>query len=358
MALCQRALGTHVAELCNQGDPSIAAPIADQKTSPAWRSTLSSVFFGSDGLRAGWALLIYLALFFALSSATSLVIKQIHSHLHHAQSEARSPLKPSTVLVGEGLLAAVAMLSTWIMAKIERKPFQAYGLAPADWLPRLLAGLAWGFGFLSLLVFALRSMGLLVFNGKLLSRNDAIGYGALWFASFLAVGFFEETFFRGYMQATLARGFSGVYGWFGAPNRQALGFWSSAVLLSFGFGFTHKSNAGESPVGLLSVGLVGVVFCLSLWRTGSLWWAIGLHAAWDWAQSFLYGVADSGTVVAGRLFATHPVGRPILSGGLTGPEGSIFIVPVILLMVIVIVVTLPRRAASVPCETPPIVELH
>lgn len=62
----------------------------------------------------------------------------------------------------------------------------------------------------------------------------------------------------------------------------------------------------------------------SLWRTESLWWAIGCHAAWDWAESFLFGTADSGLLTNHHLLASHPVGKPLLSGGLTGPEGSVW----------------------------------
>ena len=97
------------------------------------------------------------------------------------------------------------------------------------------------------------------------------------------------------------------------------------------------------PVGLISAGLVAVVFCLSLWRTGSLWWAIGVHASWDWGQSFLYGVADSGLMIQHRLLATHPVGKTVLSGGTTGPEGSIFILAILMLMTLIILFTLPRE---------------
>jgi membrane protease YdiL (CAAX protease family) len=67
-----------------------------------------------------------------------------------------------------------------------------------------------------------------------------------------------------------------------------------------------------------------MVFCYALWRTGSLWWGIGFHATWDWAQSYLFGVADSGNISVGRLFITHPQGKTILSGGADGPEGSLF----------------------------------
>ena len=114
------------------------------------------------------------------------------------------------------------------------------------------------------------------------------------------------------------------------------------MILSFLFGLGHNKNPGESPIGLLPAGLVGMVFCLSLWRTGSLWWAIGFHAAWDWSQSFLYGVADSGAMVQHHLLAAHPVGKPILSGGATGPEGSIYIVAVLGIVSLIILVTLPN----------------
>ena len=153
----------------------------------------------------------------------------------------------------------------------------------------------------------------------------------------------EEYLTRGYLQYTLTRGLAGIYQWaFKTRHGTALGFWTSAAILSILFGLGHGKNPGESPIGLLSAGLAAMVFCFSLWRTGSLWWAIGFHASWDWAQSFLYGVADSGASFSHHLLATHPVGRSFLSGGTTGPEGSIFALPVLFLLALVIVFTLPR----------------
>jgi hypothetical protein len=73
-----------------------------------------------------------------------------------------------------------------------------------------------------------------------------------------------------------------------------------------------------------------------------LWWAIGFHATWDWSQSFLYGVADSGMMVQHHLLATHAVGKPILSGGTTGPEGSVFILAIFVLIALIIFFTLRR----------------
>jgi len=307
------------------------------------RFSLRDMFAGRDGLRAGWSLLLYFALLAALLFVIELII-----HLFQRQLGAPSPaavahftlISPKLMLSAEGLELFAVAVATWIMARIERRPVTAFGLSRARSLSNFLAGLAWGVALLSVLILSLRATGFLVFDARLLSGRSALRYGAIWVIGFLLVGLFEEFFFRGYLQFTLARGLSGIYGWFHAPGRDALGFWTAAVLLSFGFGLTHRSNTGESPIGLLSAGLIGVVFCLSLWRTGSLWWAIGFHAAWDWAQSFLYGVADSGNMVLGHLFATHPVGKAVLSGGLTGPEGSVFILPILLLITAIILLTL------------------
>lgn len=134
-----------------------------------------------------------------------------------------------------------------------------------------------------------------------------------------------------------------IYQWaFKTRHSTDLAFWTSALIFSALFGFSHQSNPNESPIGMLSAGLAGMVFCFSLWRTGSLWWAIGFHTSWDWGQSFLYGVADSGLSIQHRLLATHPTGKPILSGGATGPEGSIFILAILAVIIAIVVATIPR----------------
>ena len=42
-------------------------------------------------------------------------------------------------------------------------------------------------------------------------------------------------------------------------------------------------------------------------------------------------------MVQHHLLATHPVGKPILSGGVTGPEGSIFVLPILALISFIII---------------------
>jgi uncharacterized protein len=122
------------------------------------------------------------------------------------------------------------------------------------------------------------------------------------------VGLFEEFLFRGYTFYRLSR---------------RMGFWPSAAALSLGFGAIHLLNAGESWIGLAGVVAIGFFFCLTLYRTGNLWFAVGFHAFWDWGQTYLYSVPDSGTVEVGHLMRPSFQGPDWLTGGSVGPEGSV-----------------------------------
>jgi hypothetical protein len=266
------------------------------------------------------------------------------------------------VYLSDGAIFLVVLLITFLMSRIERRPMAAYGLdVPQHRISQFFAGLAWGVALLSLLVGLLWKLHLLEFNARLLSDADAFRYALLWLGGFLTVGLAEEYLMRGYLQFTLARGLTGIFqavsNFFSLQAKPtataAFGFWTSALMLSFLFGAGHGSNPGESPLGLIAAGLAGLIFCLALWRTGSLWWAIGFHCTWDWAQSFLYGVGDSGGFVEGRLFDTTPVGKPIFSGGATGPEGSVLVLPVLALIAIVILFTLPKQPVPAATEETP-----
>jgi uncharacterized protein len=311
---------------------------------PVQASALRRSFIGKDGLRAGWGLLIFMAMLVGCAFTARFIVHKLLPNLANtAQAGAELMGKPPFLLINESVQFLIVLLITWIMSRIERRPSSVYGLGGSRKLRHFLAGLAWGIVCLSILTFTLMKGGFLVIDSRTLFGNDIILYGAVWLIGFLLVGMFEEYLLRGYLQYTLSRGMAGFYQWaFKTRHSTVLGFWTSAVFFSILFGLGHGNNPGESPIGLLSAGLAGLVFCFSLWRTGSLWWAIGFHAAWDWSQSFLYGVADSGLVIQHHLLVTHPVGKPILSGGTTGPEGSIFILAALALASLIIVFTLPK----------------
>jgi membrane protease YdiL (CAAX protease family) len=286
-----------------------------------------------------------LLLFALLFVGLSMVSSQLHlfPRMPHARANGAAPELPAGASIGsEGLTFGLLVLATWAMSRAERRPFRVYGFGGRKPLRHFAAGILWGLVFLSALVLMLWQTHQLVFDGLLLPTPDALRWGLVWGLGFLVVALLEEFLLRGYIQYTLARGLTGLYRRVSPGRAPALGFWTAAILLSAVFGFGHHTNPGESPLGLLAAGLAGLVFALSLWRTGSLWWAIGFHASWDWAQSFLYGVADSGTMIQHHMLASHPVGAAIWSGGSTGPEGSVLVLPTMALLAMVIVVTLQR----------------
>ncbi|HZL25984.1 MAG TPA: type II CAAX endopeptidase family protein [Acidobacteriaceae bacterium] len=324
----------------------IATPPA---TPPAPVDDGTAPFIGRFGLRAGWGIAIYILLFAVFALCVNIATLAHQGKLksafsRHSQTAsapavpAKHPprdLEPGITTLEEGsILIAVALIS-WILSRIERRPVRVYGIG-RNRLGDFLPGAFWGLACLSLLVGVLRATHVLVFDARVLTGSAIFIYGARWLLLFLTVGLLEEYLTRGYLQYTLTRGLIGLGERISPAHGRAVAFWTATVIMSLLFGAGHLHNSGETAVGILSVFLAGAIFSYALWHTGSLWWAIGFHMAWDWAQSFLYGVPDSGGLSAHRLFNTHPTGKPLLSGGATGPEGSIFVLPIMVLIALII----------------------
>ena len=228
-------------------------------------------------------------------------------------SDTAAQISPQFAIAREGLVLAAVLIPTFLLALAERRSPLAYGLSGEHRLRYFALGLGWGLTFAALLILCLIASGHLVFDRRLLSGRSAVGYGLAWVGCFFVVALAEEMLFRGYLQTALSR---------------LIGFWPAAIALSALFGLVHLRNSSEVLFGIAVVALGGAFFSLALWRTGSLWWGIGFHTAWDWSQSFLFGVPDSGILVANRLALTHPVGSAMWSGGSTGPEASLLVLPV------------------------------
>jgi membrane protease YdiL (CAAX protease family) len=296
------------------------------------------LFIGQDGLRPVWSLLLFLILAFAIVNVAGILV----APLVHADSHA---ITIPRILFSDGIDVIALTLAAFIVSRVERRPFAAYGLNGSRLIKNLTQGLITGLVALSLLIGCLRAANLLTFDAVSLHGPQALISGIQWAGAFLIVGLFEEFFFRGFLQYTVARIFARITRRISptSPYTSQIGFALAALLLSgIYFAKVHTGNHGETAVGILAVGIAGLTFAFSLWRTGSLWWAIGFHAAWDWAQSFLYGVADSGGMIQGHFLAAHPTGPAILSGGATGPEGSIFVIPTLLLVALLVHQTHPK----------------
>lgn len=279
-------------------------PRPEEHIAPPQRLSLTqpihTLFVGPEGLRLVWRFVLYLAMAIGIAFLLGAILHFAHLKL--------SRLWMNLLFESELLIAVV--LPAFIMARIERRPFAAYGL------PRQLAfgkmfwlGAVWGLVALTVLMIVLRGAGVFYFGGLALHGVRLLKFAAFWGVFFLLVGLFEEFLMRGYTLFTLM---------------QAFGFWPAAITLSILFGAIHLANQGEAWIGAAAAGVIGLFFCLTLRRTGNLWFAVGFHASWDWGETYLYSVPNSGIVAPGHLLSSSFHGSPWLSGGTVGPEGSVF----------------------------------
>ena len=300
-------------------------------TSPArlrFVRRLRPIFRGSDGLRASWRLLIFLVLagvplgaLFAIAGARGGQAEQI-------------TITPLLLGGNDAILFLILCIASWIMAKIEHRRFSEYGL-PARQAVRkdFWVGSLCGFGAISgtlltmYLLHGFRITGLALHGTAILS--SLVGWGI----AFLVVGLFEEFAFRGYIQYTLTSG---------------IGFWPAAVLMSSLFGLLHLvADSNENVVGSAAVVLFGLLLCFFLRRTGNLWCAVGFHFAYDWGQTFLYGVPDSGIVPYHNLFNSVSSGPRWLTGGAVGPEASVLTPIALLVVALVFSRYYPKRLSQI-----------
>lgn len=293
------------------------SPVIPAPESPAQPSMIAAVFLGPHGLRAGWRFAIYVVAFICLVIAFSFITRPLVPHRHG--------LPPLWVfLLGECEQLAAAVIPALVLSHFERRPFGDYGLPHRTAFGRnFWAGAVWGIVAISLLLVTMRGVGVFYFGKLAIHGTALLKYGIFWAVLFVAVGLFEDFLFRGYSQFTLTQG---------------IGFWPAALLLSLTFGGVHLRQElalGDPPrawAGVLAAAFIGLFFCLTLRRTGTLWFAVGLHASWDWGQTFLYSVPDSGTVAPGHLLSSSFQGNPWLTGGPIGPEASFLVFILIAVM--------------------------
>jgi len=220
-------------------------------------------------------------------------------------------------IFSKSITAFGVALGTWIVSLLEKRRMDDYGIPPRQALGlRFWEGAVWGFAMLSAVLFPLRITGHFQIQSAALSGPAIYKYALGWGLAFYLVGVSEEFVFRGYALFLAAR---------------RIRFWPAAVSLSVGFAVAHLPNPGETFFGVLQVFLIGLLFCFMIRRTGNVWFALGFHAAWDWAQTFFYGTPDSGLVGQGHFLNSSVHGPSWLTGGSAGPEGSVFALLVLLI---------------------------
>jgi len=261
-------------------------------------------------LRNGWWILAFIAVFIA----SQFVYHPVSKGLQHLGA-GHAWLSPLPV--------CFLLLVTWICLRLRRQGLSAVGLRiDSKWLRKVLFGV--GFGSAQMLAVAalIYAAGGARFSLDPSGGLSAIAYGG-WIFAWVAV--LEELLFRGFVFQRLVDGI-------GATGAQ--------LLMAALFAIAHWSNPGMQGAtevwASIDLALGGILLGLAYLRTGSLALPIGIHFGWNWIQGSWLGFDVSGLHQAGWLLP-HLLDKPQwLSGGLFGPEASVFAVVVDALAVLLL----------------------
>lgn len=206
-------------------------------------------------------------------------------------------------------LAAAALFGYWLFVRIvERRDVAELG--SRRWPGELLVGCAIGFCLFAAVIGVLALLG----NYAVVGVNGWSVVAPVLTLSIMAA-VTEELIVRAVV-------FRILEGWLG--SWLSLGF--SAVL----FGALHLANANATVLSSAALAIeAGVMLAAAFMVTRHVWLAIGIHFAWNFTQSGIFGVATSGVLLPGYLQGRLQ-GAPFLSGGSFGPEASIVAVVVCL----------------------------
>ena len=150
-----------------------------------------------------------------------------------------------------------------------------------------------------------------------IAHGDIVIYYSKFDALYLLVGFLavliqsggEELMTRGYMLGATRERYGAVF---------------AIAFNSLFFAAAHLMNPGVTALSIINIVLVGVLCSLLVIFYDSLWMAMGLHTAWNYCQSLLLGLPNSGIVSAKALFKLDAATDSVFYSAAFGLEGSLF----------------------------------
>lgn len=209
------------------------------------------------------------------------------------------------------LLMLSTLLAGWIMTRfIHRKPFGAIGLRLHPSTHReLLTGLVMGFVMMAGIFVVELVAGMAVVTPRELTVAGTLSLVLLGVCEFFIAASIEELLFRGYLFQVLI---------------QWLTLIPAIAIMGVLFALAHGMNPGIGIPGYLNIALVSITFSLAYYKTRGLWLPIGMHFAWNFSQTTLFGFPTSGLDPSGAsLLSLTQSGPDWITGGVFGPEGGI-----------------------------------
>ena len=224
----------------------------------------------------------------------------------------------TSALISSGAMLIGSLVSGYILLSRDGRGFSALGFY-VHRVSLIETSTGLGFGILLGLVVVI----LMALSGGL-SWHQEPGVWLDWFVQggaaliFLALpAAAEEAFLRGYPLQALAEFFGPAW---------------AVFVTSVVFAFLHISNPGLTGLAFLNLISAGILLGVVYIRTGSLWWATGVHLGWNWAHGYIADVPVSGLeLMDAPFYEAVSLGPDWLGGGIFGPEGSVIATFIILL---------------------------
>ena len=246
-------------------------------------------------------------------------------------------LSAGAVAYYEAINLATALLLLWIFAWYEHRRVDSYGLPlRGAFGARFFEGFAIGVANAGAVALGMMALGGMTVHGLALHGTAILGAALFWLGANVLVGVAEELLFRSYLLQSL---------W------KALGFWPAAILLSLWFAADHYFfKAGENVWDVITLVSLSLWVCYSVLRTGSLWLAVGYHAAFDYMQLFVIGTRNGSEEPVDHLLDATFQGPAWVTGGVLGTEASFLMYPAIVLMFLYLAWRF-RRGTTRPAES-------
>ena len=185
-----------------------------------------------------------------------------------------------------------AFFGVWIafflnaLLRKNRPLFKAYGTGlSGNRIPELLVGLLLGFGMNGLLIlFAMMHGDVHLY----FDRFEIVPFFILLLAVFIQSAA-EEIMCRGFIYQRVLRTYRGK-------------FLLAVLVNGIFFGLIHMTNDGATPIAIIDIIICGIQYSAMVYYFDSLWMAMGAHAGWNFTQSILAGLPNSGNVFPYSIF--------------------------------------------------------
>lgn len=99
--------------------------------------------------------------------------------------------------------------------------------------------------------------------------------------------------------------------------------WVAIISNSLLFGALHLLNPGITVISFLQIAICGLAFSLIVYARKSLWMAYAIHTAWNFTQSILFGLPNSGIVSEGSFLHLEAASGSFWYDPAFGIEGTI-----------------------------------